>query len=89
MAMSYPVLLREAGYLTAFAGKFGFNIIDGPGGKRLPMPERDFDSWGGSEGQTKYKTIANDSMKDYAENTHTRLSLRSLRQRLHRSCRAN
>ena len=34
--MSYPVLLREAGYLTAFAGKFGFDIIDGPNGKRLP-----------------------------------------------------
>ena len=64
---SYPVLLREAGYLTAFAGKFGFNIIDGPDGKRLPMPEQDFDFWGGGEGQTKYKTMANDSMKDYAE----------------------
>ncbi len=36
--LSYPVLLRKAGYLTAFAGKFGFNIIDGPEGKRLPMP---------------------------------------------------
>ena len=38
--MSYPVLLREAGYLTAFAGKFGFDIIDGPIGKRLPMPNK-------------------------------------------------
>ena len=25
-AKSYPVLLREAGYLTAFAGKFGFEV---------------------------------------------------------------
>ena len=65
--MSYPILLREAGYLTAFAGKFGFNIIDGPDGKRLPMPERDFDSWGGGEGQTKYKTVANNSIKEYAD----------------------
>ena len=48
--MSYPILLREAGYLTAFAGKFGFNIIDSPDGKRLPMPEHDFDFWGGKKG---------------------------------------
>jgi arylsulfatase A-like enzyme len=73
--MSYPVLLREAGYLTAFAGKFGFDIIDGPDGKRLPMPEHDFDLWGGGEGQTKYKTMANDSMKKYAdEYPHSTLS---------------
>jgi arylsulfatase A-like enzyme len=64
---SYPVLLREAGYLTAFAGKFGFDIIDGPDGKRSPMPEEDFDLWGGGKGQTKYKTKANDSMKEYAD----------------------
>src|SRR5210317_1651406 len=27
---SYPVLLREAGYMTAFAGKFGF-VVEGIG----------------------------------------------------------
>ena len=72
---SYPVLLRKAGYLTAFAGKFGFDIIDRPDGKRLPMPEHDFDFWGGGEGQTKYMTMANDSMKKYAdEYPHSTLS---------------
>ena len=44
---SYPVLLREAGYTTAFAGKFGFELMESPGGKRLGMPESDFDRWGG------------------------------------------
>ena len=72
---SYPKLLREAGYLTAFAGKFGFDIIDRPNGERLPMPEHDFDLWGGGEGQTRYKTGANESMKDYAdEYPHSTLS---------------
>jgi arylsulfatase A-like enzyme len=72
---SYPVLLREAGYLTAFAGKFGFDIIDRPNGERLPMPEHDFDLWGGGEGQTRYKTGANESMKGYAdEYPHSTLS---------------
>jgi arylsulfatase A-like enzyme len=71
---SYPVLLRKAGYLTAFAGKFGFDI-DGPDGKRLPMPEHDFDMWGGGEDQTNYKTQKNASMKAYAEDyPHSTLS---------------
>ena len=62
---SYPVLLREAGYLTAFAGKFGFEV------KGLKdshwMPVGDFDFWGGAPGQSNYKTVANKSMRKYAE----------------------
>ena len=53
---SYPVLLRKAGYMTAFAGKFGFDLRDKPGGKRLPLPAEDFDRWGGGPGQTSYVT---------------------------------
>jgi arylsulfatase A-like enzyme len=64
---SYPVLLREAGYLTAFAGKFGLDLKDAPDGKRIGMPEGDFDRWGGSPGQTSYKTKNNKSMAAYAE----------------------
>ncbi|MEI6892822.1 MAG: sulfatase [Pontiella sp.] len=59
---SYPVLLREAGYLTAFAGKFGFEV-DGFGYECGEF----FDWWGGGPGQTSYKTSANKSMAEYAE----------------------
>jgi arylsulfatase A-like enzyme len=66
---SYPVLLREAGYLTAFAGKFGI-VVEG---KRLC--EDDFDFWGGGPGQTNYETAKNQSMQKYAEKyPHSTLS---------------
>jgi len=58
---SYPVLLREAGYFTAFAGKFGF-VVEGKG-----LCEGDFDMWGGGPGQTHYATARNTSMARYAE----------------------
>ena len=68
-AKSYPVLLREAGYLTAFAGKFGIEV-EGKG-----LCESDFDYWGGAPGQTSYKTAENKSMKKYAEKyPHSTLS---------------
>ncbi|MEM6469892.1 MAG: sulfatase [Planctomycetota bacterium] len=66
---SYPVLLREAGYLTAFAGKFGIEV-EGRG-----LCESDFDFWGGGKGQTNYTTSKNPSMKRYAkEFPHSTLS---------------
>ena len=68
---SYPVLLRKNGYRTAFAGKFGFDLREEPNGKRLPMPENDFDMWGGGPGQTNYSTAKNASMKHYAKNIPT------------------
>ncbi|VGO17611.1 Arylsulfatase [Pontiella desulfatans] len=72
---SYPMLLREAGYMTAFAGKFGFDLKDGPEGKRLPLPAPDFDRWGGGPGQTNYETAKNKSMAAYAgEYPHSTLS---------------
>ena len=65
---TYPLLLREAGYVTAFAGKFGFDIAEKPGSKKKqPLPEKDFDRWGGSPGQTKFETSSNKSMKSYAQ----------------------
>lgn len=72
---SYPVLLREAGYLTAFAGKFGLDVYGlGPNGKE-GMPEGDFDIWGGAPGQTQYNTAKNKSMAKYAkEYPHSSLS---------------
>ncbi|GHC61914.1 sulfatase family protein [Roseibacillus persicicus] len=72
---SYPVLLLEAGYTTAFAGKFGFELMEGPKGKKLPLPEKDFDRWGGSPGQSSYATKENKSMVGYAaEYPHSTLS---------------
>ena len=63
---SYPVLLREAGYLTAIAGKVGFEVTDEPGTKGK-LPEDDFDKWGGGPGQTHFETAKNKSMAAYAE----------------------
>lgn len=66
---SYPVLLREAGYFTAFAGKFGI-VVEGKG-----LCEEDFDMWGGGPGQTSYVTAKNKSMKKYAQEfPHSTLS---------------
>lgn len=59
---SYPVLLRKAGYRTAFAGKFGV-IIDGKKDDHGSF----FDVWGGGPGQTNYATKKNKSMVRYAE----------------------
>ena len=68
-AKSYPILLREAGYFTAFAGKFGFEV-EGTG-----LCESDFDMWGGGPGQTFYQTAKNESMVKYAkEYPHSTLS---------------
>ena len=66
---SYPILLREAGYLTAFAGKFGIKV-DGKG-----LCKKDFDFWGGGPGQTNYATKTNASMAKYAKKyPHSSLS---------------
>ncbi|MGQ1788085.1 sulfatase family protein [Saccharicrinis sp. GN24d3] len=66
---SYPVLLREAGYFTAFAGKLGFEV------DKLGLCENDFDMWGGGPGQTEYVTSKNKSMKKYAKDfPHSTLS---------------
>jgi arylsulfatase A-like enzyme len=65
-ANTYPMLLRKAGYLTAFAGKFGFEVVPEPGGKKR-LPEGDFDRWGGGPGQTSYGTAKNKSMAKYAK----------------------
>lgn len=62
---SYPVLLRKAGYITAFAGKFGMEVIAPENKKGLPTA--DFDMWGGAPGQTHFRTAKNAPMAKYAE----------------------
>ena len=67
---SYPVLLREAGYLTAFAGKFGLKVK----GHGYECGEF-FDRWGGSPDQTDFRTARNRSMAKYAKDyPHSTLS---------------
>lgn len=62
---SYPVLLRDAGYVTAIAGKIGIEVTGKPEGKGK-LPESDFDRWGAGPGQTSYDTKKNRSMAAYA-----------------------
>lgn len=71
---SYPMLLRKAGYLTAFGGKFGFDIAGQPAEqadqlerayKKLPVKE--FDFWVGGVGQTNYVTAKNKFLAKYAK----------------------
>mgnify|MGYP003634346653 CR=1 FL=1 len=61
-ARSYPILMREAGYLTAFAGKWGFPT------EALNYAEQ-FDKWGGFKGagQGSFETGKNPSLISYAE----------------------
>jgi len=63
---SYPVPLRQAGYKTGFAGKWGFSVVSE--GKRIAW-DRYFDSWGGFEGsgQGKYVTAKNPTLAKYAD----------------------
>ena len=70
-ALSYPVLLRQAGYRTGFAGKFGFAVTPEMSDDeryntydRLPVSE--FDWWRGWTGQGSYDTARNKYMVKYA-----------------------
>ncbi|WP_405291820.1 sulfatase [Algibacter sp. Ld11] len=67
---SYPVILKEAGYFTGFAGKFGFAVTEGTDwdDKNIKaIPSDAFDVWGGGPGQTDYQTAKNQSIAHYAE----------------------
>ncbi|MFC2080378.1 sulfatase [Bacteroidota bacterium] len=71
--MSYPMLLKEAGYKVGFAGKLGFAVLQ-PGMKENSsyhtmdrMPVDQFDWWRGWPGQGYYQTDKNEYMKEYAE----------------------
>lgn len=75
---SYPMLLRKAGYVTAMAGKIGFEVAAKPNGNRgepKVLPADDFDHWGAGPGQTFYQTAKNKSMAKYAKEwPHSTLS---------------
>ena len=62
MDQSYPVLLRQAGYFTGFAGKIGFVLQGEPFEALAPL----FDQWAGGPGQTFYETAKNAGIAKYA-----------------------
>ncbi|MEP3838623.1 MAG: sulfatase [Algibacter sp.] len=70
-AKSYPVILREQGYYTGFAGKFGMAVSDNGNStshnKYDTLPIEDFDNWAGGLGQTSYQTAKNKYIAKYAE----------------------
>ncbi len=61
---SYPMLLKKAGYQTAFAGKWGFSLEDTDYDYI-----GDFDAWGGFERglQGSYVTEENESLRGYTQ----------------------
>ncbi|WP_139959466.1 sulfatase family protein [Flavicella sediminum] len=69
-AKSYPVLLREQGYYTGFAGKFGMPVSDGNSTRHNSwdtLPIDAFDNWAGGLGQTSYQTAKNKYIAKYAK----------------------
>ena len=68
---TYPVMLRKHGYRTAFAGKFGFDLREGPNGKRLPCPKKISISGEEDRGRRIIPRAKNESMKHYAKTTLT------------------
>jgi arylsulfatase A-like enzyme len=59
---SYPVLLRQAGYFTGFAGKIGFVIQN----EKFEAFGKEFDVWAGGPDQTEYETAQNEGIAKYA-----------------------
>ncbi len=69
---SYPVLLKEAGYYTGFAGKFGFAVKpDGETNENYDsykvLPVDSFDWFAGGPDQTSYITKQNKGIAKYAK----------------------
>jgi len=70
--LSYPVLIRQAGYFTGFAGKFGFAVTPSPEDPSAyktnnVMPMAEFDWWRGWPNQGSYTTAENEFMADLAD----------------------
>ena len=67
---TYPVTLRNEGYYTGFAGKFGFAVSEGESWDDHTwevLPVKEFDEWAGGLGQTNYKTERNKYIAQYAD----------------------
>ena len=73
-AKSFYVQLRNAGYFTGYAGKFGFSIERGLHPEPVHafhtqdiLPGKDFDWWKGQPGQANYDTSKNEGLEHLAE----------------------
>ncbi len=71
-AKSYPVLLRDNGYYTAFGGKFGFAVTDKELNGKVGyandyLPKDQFDAWAGQGHTIQYETERNANIKQYAK----------------------
>jgi len=72
-SVSYPVLLRKAGYYTGFVGKFGFAVSEDSikvvnknlWTKEEYMPEESFDEWYGYPGQGQYRPLKDSTFNGY------------------------
>lgn len=68
--LSYPMLMKKAGYSIGFAGKFGYAVkSDGNSSYHTyeDLPVDKFDWWKGWPGQGEYNTAENKYMAEYAE----------------------
>ncbi|TLX71835.1 sulfatase [Labilibacter sediminis] len=68
--LSYPMLMKKAGYTVGFAGKFGYAVkAEGNSSyhKYEDLPVDKFDWWKGWPGQGQYNTAENKYMVEYAE----------------------
>ena len=68
--LSYPMLMKKAGYAVGFAGKFGYAVKSGGNSsyhKYEDLPVDKFDWWKGWPGQGEYNTAENKYMAEYAE----------------------
>ena len=72
---SFYALLRRSGYMTGYAGKFGFGIETDESTPTPPhaydteesMPVDDFDWWRGFPGQGSYETARNETLAHLAD----------------------
>lgn len=62
---SYPTLLKRNGYITGFAGKFGFRVDEKDGKGSVETVKKSFDWWCGWLGQGKYDMGKNKEAEEY------------------------
>lgn len=65
---SYPLKLKQDGYLVGFCGKFGFSISNSLENQKQEgeVAKDYFDFWAGGPGQTSYKTAENKYLSKYS-----------------------
>jgi arylsulfatase A-like enzyme len=62
---SYPEILHQSGYITGFAGKFGFRVDEPEGKGSIETVKNSFDWWSGWLGQGSYDISKNKEAEEY------------------------